>query len=69
MADSREVSRLRYYSGMEKPWLVAIVGPIAVGKMTVGQSLRELTGFELFHNHMVIDLLTPFLKSKEAGGQ
>jgi hypothetical protein len=47
---------------MEKPWLVAIVGPIAVGKMTVGQSLRELTGFELFHNHMVIDLLTPFFE-------
>jgi hypothetical protein len=47
---------------MEKPWLVAIVGPVAVGKMTVGQALRELTGFELLHNHMVIDLLAPFFE-------
>ena len=55
-------AQVGYSSVMEKPWLVAIVGPIAVGKMTVGQALRELTGFELLHNHMVIDLLTPFFE-------
>lgn len=53
---------MRYSLAMEKPWLVAIVGPIAVGKMTVGQALRERSGFELFHAHMVIDMLTPFFE-------
>lgn len=45
---------------MESAWLVVITGPPAVGKMTVGQALRDRTGFGLYHNHMVIDLLTPF---------
>lgn len=39
--------------------LVIILGPLAVGKMTVGQQLCEKTGFKLFHNHMTIDALTP----------
>jgi shikimate kinase len=47
---------------MDRPWLVAIVGPPAVGKMTVGQQLAARTGFGLYHNHMVIDLLTPFFE-------
>ena len=47
---------------MNTPWLVAIFGPPAVGKMTVGQALRDRTGFGLYHNHMVIDLLTPFFE-------
>ncbi len=37
--------------------LVVIVGPHAVGKMTVGQELAKLTGLKLFHNHMTIDLV------------
>jgi len=45
---------------MNSPWLVAIVGPPAVGKMTVGQQLAALTGFRLYYNHQVIDLLTPY---------
>ena len=47
---------------MERAWLVAIVGPPAVGKMTVGQRLAARTGFALYHNHLVIDHLTPFFE-------
>ena len=36
--------------------LVIILGPHAVGKMTVGQELAKITGFRLFHNHMSIEL-------------
>ncbi len=35
--------------------LVFIHGPPAVGKLTVGRELAELTGFALFHNHLVVD--------------
>lgn len=40
--------------------LVTIIGPQAVGKMTVGQELAKITGLKLFHNHMTIELVTPF---------
>lgn len=40
--------------------LVIILGPHAVGKMTVGQELAELTGLKLFHNHMTIELVRNF---------
>jgi hypothetical protein len=40
--------------------LVFIFGPAAVGKMTVGQELRDITGFRLLYNHMVVDLVTEF---------
>ena len=36
---------------------VMIIGPQAVGKMTVGQELARLTGLKLFHNHMTIELV------------
>lgn len=39
--------------------LLVIFGPVAVGKMTVGQVVCEKTGYKLFHNHMTIDTLTP----------
>lgn len=39
---------------------VIIVGPHAVGKMTVGQELEKNTGLKLFHNHMTIELVSPF---------
>lgn len=39
---------------------VLIFGPQAVGKMTVGQELAKITGLKLFHNHMTIDLVSPF---------
>lgn len=37
--------------------LVCIIGPPAVGKMTVGREVCALTGFRLFHNHMSIEPL------------
>ena len=40
------------------PNLVLIIGPQAVGKMTVGQELEKITGYKLFYNHMTIELLT-----------
>ncbi len=39
---------------------VVIFGPPAVGKMTVGYALAELTGLKLFHNHMTIELVLNF---------
>lgn len=40
---------------MEKT-LFILIGPHAVGKMTVGQELAKMTGLRLFHNHMSIEL-------------
>jgi hypothetical protein len=39
---------------------ILIFGPQAVGKMTVGQELARITDLKLFHNHMTIDLVSPF---------
>ena len=35
--------------------LVFLIGDSAVGKMTVGQELMEITDLRLFHNHMTIE--------------
>ena len=35
--------------------LLFIIGDAAVGKMTVGQELMEITDLRLFHNHMTIE--------------
>ncbi len=40
--------------------LIFIIGPPAVGKMTVGQALEKRTGFKLFHNHVAIEVVAPF---------
>lgn len=37
--------------------LVFLYGPAAAGKLTVGRALESLTGFHLFHNHLVVDTL------------
>lgn len=37
--------------------LVFLYGPAAVGKLTVGKALAELTGWPLFHNHLTVDLV------------
>lgn len=39
------------------PKFVIIIGPQAVGKMTVGQELAKQTGYKLFYNHMTIELV------------
>ncbi|MGM0885093.1 MAG: shikimate kinase [Bacillota bacterium] len=41
--------------------LILLFGPQAVGKMTVGHELEKITELKLFHNHMTIELLSPFL--------
>ena len=41
-----------------------LIGPAAVGKMTVGSEVARLAGYKLFHNHMTID---PFLEIFEWG--
>ena len=38
------------------PLLLFVVGPPAVGKMSVGQAITERTGLRLFHNHLSIEL-------------
>jgi shikimate kinase len=40
--------------------LVILIGPPAVGKMTVGQELEKVSGYKLFHNHMTIEMVAPF---------
>jgi hypothetical protein len=38
------------------PLLLFVVGPPAVGKMSVGQAIADRTGLRLFHNHIAIEL-------------
>lgn len=42
--------------------LVLIIGPQAVGKMTVGQALAKEIDYTLFHNHMTIELALALFK-------
>jgi hypothetical protein len=35
--------------------LVFIYGPVASGKLTVARHLAQVTGFALFHNHLIVD--------------
>lgn len=49
---------------MEKTFVV-ILGPHAVGKMTVGQVLAQNTGLRLFHNHMSIELTRKLFAHEE----
>jgi len=48
---------------------VLIFGPQAVGKMTVGQELEKITDLKLFHNHMTIELVSPFFSYGTAEGK
>lgn len=43
---------------------IILFGPLAVGKMTVGQELEKITGLKLFHNHMTIEMVLPFFDMK-----
>jgi hypothetical protein len=47
-------------AAVDPPMLVFLVGPPAVGKMTVGHELAALTGLRLFHNHHTIELVLRF---------
>ena len=44
------------------PSLLYLVGPPAVGKMTVGKEIATRTGMRLFHNHMTIELVLQFFE-------
>jgi ATP-dependent Lon protease len=46
------------------PTLLFVLGPPAVGKMTVGNAIAEITGLKLFHNHLTIE---PVLRLFEFG--
>ncbi|MBI2630819.1 AAA family ATPase [Candidatus Nomurabacteria bacterium] len=39
---------------------ILLFGPQAIGKMTVGHELEKITNLKLFHNHMTIELVSPF---------
>ena len=39
------------------PNFILIIGPQAVGKMTVGQELAKITGYKLLYNHMTIEMV------------
>ena len=39
------------------PNFLQIIGPQAVGKMTVGQELARITGYKLLYNHMTIEMV------------
>lgn len=39
--------------------LLCIYGPAASGKLTVARELGSRTGFPVFHNHLVVNMLTP----------
>ena len=39
------------------PNFIQIIGPQAVGKMTVGQELSKKTGYKLLYNHMTIEMV------------
>lgn len=53
--------------------LIFIYGLPAAGKLTVARELSQLTGYKLFHNHLVVDLLlstfefgsAPFVELRE----
>lgn len=49
--------------------LVVIFGPQAVGKMTVGHELEKITKLKLFHNHMPIELVSPFFSYETDTGR
>jgi ATP-dependent Lon protease len=49
------------------PLLLFVVGPPAVGKMSVGQAIAERTGLRLFHNHISIELALRSASSRTSG--
>ncbi len=50
-----------------KPCLVFIYGFMAVGKLTVAKELSKLTGYNILHNHMILDLVSNLLGSERPG--
>jgi hypothetical protein len=42
--------------------LIIVIGPPAVGKMTVGRALGDRIGYPLFHNHVSIEVALKFFE-------
>lgn len=49
--------------------LIILIGPPAVGKMTVGQELENVSGYKLFHNHITIEMVAPFFGYSTSTGR
>ena len=47
--------------------LIFIYGLPATGKLTVARELSSLTGYKVFHNHLVVDLLLSVFQFGDAG--
>ncbi|WP_049622910.1 hypothetical protein [Frateuria defendens] len=46
----------------QAPLALFLIGPPAVGKMTVGATIAARTGLRLFHSHQTIDLVLPLFR-------
>ncbi len=46
--------------------LVFLIGNTAVGKMTVGQALAQITELSLFHNHMMLEPVLEIFKTRNS---
>jgi len=46
---------------MKKTKVIFIYGPPASGKLTVAKELAKLTKYKVLHNHMIMDMMTPFV--------
>lgn len=44
------------------PTLLYIIGPVAVGKMSVGYEIAARTGLRVFHNHLTIEPVVRFFE-------
>src|SRR3712207_7208112 len=40
--------------------LVFLHGPAGAGKLTTARAVERLVGYPVFHNHLVVDMLTTF---------
>ncbi|HET7672985.1 MAG TPA: AAA family ATPase [Candidatus Saccharimonadales bacterium] len=45
--------------------LIAIHGPPAAGKHTVGKKLSELSGFKFFYNHLTVDVVRSLFEDED----
>lgn len=42
--------------------VILIFGPQAVGKMSIGEKIAEVTELPLFHNHVTLDAIWPYIE-------
>ena len=49
--------------------IIFLIGPMAVGKMTVAQELQKKLNYDVFHNHQSIEFALPYFDYDTAGFQ